>query len=196
MLNKMEQKILDALCPYAQKRGIEIVTVEIIGNKRCPTLRVYIDKAPNDANEGKAAQDAQAAQANTQESTQPTAQDSQTQTNTTTQTNSISFDELASSQSWISNELDKLDPFSGSYTLEVSSPGIDRPLRCARHFQTYADSLATLKLKGRINNKSSLVGKIVSASEDEVVMSVDGENISVPMSQIKRANLIGEVEFR
>ena len=41
----------------------------------------------------------------------------------------VSFDELASAQVWINRIMDEIDPFPGAYMLEVSSPGIDRPLR-------------------------------------------------------------------
>ncbi|MEG2864086.1 MAG: ribosome maturation factor RimP, partial [Eggerthellaceae bacterium] len=96
MLSTKEQSLLDAFSPRALAEGIEIVTVEIVGAKKAPTIRVYID---------------------TQEG--------------------VSFDELSSSQVWINETLDALDPFPGAYTLEVSSPGIDRPLRTIEHFAHY-----------------------------------------------------------
>lgn len=177
MLNRTEQKLLDALEPQAAKNGIEIVTIEIIGSKKSPTVRIYIDTARE-------------------------AQDSEAETNAKNST--ISFDELASSQAWISALLDEIDPFAGSYTLEVSSPGIDRPLRTAEHFNAHAGEEATIKLKGRINNKSTLRGEIVSATagnSDEglaasVTLRTDNEDITIPLTEIKRANLKGKVEFR
>ena len=159
MLNRTEKKLLDSLEPTAVKNNIEIVTVEIIGSKKNPTVRVYIDVADSSKT-------------------------------------SISFDELAASQSWISGVLDDIDPFAGSYTLEVSSPGIDRPLRTPEHFNRFAGDEVTVKLKGRINDKSTIRGEIVSANATDVVLRVDGEDIKVPFSEMKRANLKGKVEFR
>ena len=88
MLTKKEQHILDILSPYAKQNNLEIVTVEIVGSKKAPTIRIYIDC------EG-----------------------------------GVGFDELDAAQTWINSVMDELDPFPGAYLLEVSSPGIDRPLR-------------------------------------------------------------------
>ena len=47
----------------------------------------------------------------------------------------LTLDDLAAANVWISALLEELDPLPGSYTLEVSSPGVDRPLRTLEHFQ-------------------------------------------------------------
>ena len=104
MLSKKEQQLLDALAPRAEQEGVEIVTVEVAGAKKAPTIRVYIDTPDG-----------------------------------------VSFDELSSAQAWINDLMDELDPFPGAYTLEVSSPGIDRPLRTAEHFARFVGDTAVLK---------------------------------------------------
>ena len=192
MLNRTEKRLLDSLEPYAEKNGIEIVTIEIIGSKKNPTVRVYIDveetaSATKTASESCAQNDGR-----DEDTVEGVTNDNATIAPKT----SISFDELAASQSWISGVLDDIDPFAGSYTLEVSSPGIDRPLRTPEHFNRFAGDEATVKLKGRINNKSTIRGEIVSANATDVVLRVDGEDINVPFSEMKRANLKGKVEFR
>ena len=105
MLSKKEQQLLDALAPRAEQEGVEIVTVEVAGAKKAPTIRVYIDTPDG-----------------------------------------VSFDELSSAQAWINDLMDELDPFPGAYTLEVSSPGIDRPLRTAEHFARFVGDTAVLHL--------------------------------------------------
>ena len=79
--------------------------------------------------------------------------------------------------------------------LEVSSPGIDRPLRTPEHFARFAGQTAQVKTKGPLDGRSSFTGTIVSADEEAVVLDVDGAQVSVPMDVIKRAHLKGTVDF-
>ena len=55
------------------------------------------------------------------------------------------FEVLTSSQEWINPIIDKIDPFPGAYMLEVSSPGIDRPLRTREHFERFAGEKVQVK---------------------------------------------------
>ena len=150
MLSKKETQLLDALEPRAATEGIEIVTVQVVGAKKAPTIRVFIDTP-----EG------------------------------------VSFDQLAKSQAWINEILDAIDP----YTLEVSSPGIDRPLRTPEHFARFAGQVAVVKMGHPLDGRSNFTGKIVSADDTCVVMEIDGEQISLPMDDMKRAHLKGIVDF-
>lgn len=154
MLSKKETQLLDALEPRAATEGIEIVTVQVVGAKKAPTIRVFIDTP-----EG------------------------------------VSFDQLAKSQAWINEIMDAIDPFPGAYTLEVSSPGIDRPLRTPEHFARFARQLAVVKMGHPLDGRSNFTGKIVSADDTCVVMEIDGEQISLPMDDMKRAHLKGIVDF-
>ena len=154
MLSKKEAQLLDALEPRAATEGIEIVTVQVVGAKKAPTIRVFIDTP-----EG------------------------------------VSFDQLAKSQAWINEIMDAIDPFPGAYTLEVSSPGIDRPLRTPEHFGRFAGQVAVVKMGHPLDGRSNFTGKIVSADETCVVMEIDGEQISLPMDDMKRAHLKGIVDF-
>ena len=139
MLSKKETELLDALEPRAASEGVEIVTVQVVGAKKAPTIRVFIDTP-----EG------------------------------------VSFDELAKAQAWINDIMDALDPFPGAYTLEVSSPGIDRPLRTEQHFARYAGQQAVVKLAHPIDGRSNFTGTIVSAHDGNVVMDVDGQQAVLP----------------
>ena len=154
MLSAKEQALLGALEPRAREEGVEIVTLEVTGAKKAPTIRVYIDTEDG-----------------------------------------VSFDELAAAQAWINDIMDEIDPFPGAYMLEVSSPGIDRPLRTPEHFARFAGQTAQVKTKGPLDGRSSFTGTIVSADEEAVVLDVDGAQVSVPMDVIKRAHLKGTVDF-
>lgn len=154
MLTAKEQSILDVLEPHAQEQGIEIVTVEIAGAKKAPTIRIYIDV------EG-----------------------------------GVGFDELAAAQEWISPVMDELDPFPGAYNIEVSSPGIDRPLRTPAHFERFAGETAIIICREPQEGRAKWTGKLVGCTDDTVRIEVDGLEIAIPLAGIKRANVKGTVDF-
>ena len=154
MLTKKEQSLLDALEPRANAEGIEIVTLEIVGAKKAPTIRVFIDTD-----------------------------------------HGVGFDELSSAQSWINEIMDEIDPFPGAYMLEVSSPGIDRPLRTAEHFSRYAGERAVVKTVGQVEGRATFTGTIVSADDDAVTIDCDGKEYEIPFAHVKRANLKGTISF-
>ena len=89
----------------------------------------------------------------------------------------VSFDELSGAQVWINDIMDELDPFPGAYTLEVSSPGIDRPLRTLAAFRAVRRSetavIQTVEPRG---GRSKWTGTIVCGRicGNAVMLDVDG----------------------
>ncbi|HEX7022299.1 MAG TPA: ribosome maturation factor RimP [Trueperaceae bacterium] len=81
-------------------------------------------------------------------------------------------------------ELDRLDPFEGAYQLEVESPGPERPLVTARHFERFHD----LAIKVRADGES-FKGIIREVAPDAVVLEVGDERRSVPLDRIESARL-------
>lgn len=154
MLNNKEQQLLDALEPRALQEGVEVVTVEVVGAKKAPTIRVFIDTPDG-----------------------------------------VSFDELSSAQAWINDIMDELDPFPGAYTLEVSSPGIDRPLRTEDHFRRFIGETAVVKTSQAIEGRSSWTGTIASVDDGSVELEVDGARQAIAIAAIKRAHLKGTIDF-
>ena len=156
MLTPREQKLLDALEPRAAEEGCEIVTVEVVGSKKSPTVRVYIDTP-----------------------------------------HGCSFDDIEAAQTWIDKLMDELDPFPGAYMLEVSSPGIDRPLRTAAHFARFAGETAVVKTSEPVDGRSNFTGVIVAADEEAVELELEGApNARVPYGVMKRAHLKGVIDFK
>ena len=107
----------------------------------------------------------------------------------------VSFTELSESQEWIGALLDEIDPFPGAYTLEVSSPGIDRPLRTPEHFSRYIGEDARIRTIAPLDDSSNFKGTLCAADDDSVTISIDGAERRIPFSDIKRANLIGKLDF-
>lgn len=107
----------------------------------------------------------------------------------------VSFKELTESQEWISAVTEKIDPFPGAYTLEVSSPGIDRPLRTPEHFAKSIGEEVKLRTNQPIDGKSNFRGALKSSSDSKIVIDVDGMSIEIPFDKISRANIVGKIDF-
>ncbi|HHV72946.1 MAG TPA: ribosome maturation factor RimP [Clostridia bacterium] len=93
----------------------------------------------------------------------------------------------------ISCLLDEHDPISRSYYLEVSSPGIERPLKKPEHFARFKGEKAQIKTYKPIENSKKFSGIIGEVTNDTVVLIIGPEKeIVIPFEQIAKANLIYE----
>lgn len=102
----------------------------------------------------------------------------------------ISVDDCADVSREVSALLDVEDPVSGHYSLEVSSPGVERPLFEPAHYRQFVGDRARVYLYAPVDGgRRKLTGTIVEADDDQVVIEVDGENIAVAFDDIRRANL-------
>lgn len=91
--------------------------------------------------------------------------------------------------------LDVDDVIQGTYTLEVSSPGLDRPLRNIGDFSKQKGKLARVITKEKIDNQSFFVGRIERVLENSVVISLPGgKEVTIALDNISRARL--EVEIK
>jgi ribosome maturation factor RimP len=82
--------------------------------------------------------------------------------------------------------------FLQRYSVDVSSPGLERPLRKPEHFQRVVGRTVKLKTAER----SKVRGEVVRADEDAVTVGVDGDEVDIPYAQIVRGNLIEERDAR
>ncbi|WP_303131281.1 ribosome maturation factor RimP [uncultured Olsenella sp.] len=100
----------------------------------------------------------------------------------------ISLDEVAAQSGWINEALDAFDPIEGSYTLEVSSPGLSRPLRRARDFERFAGqdvSLTTTATEGR----RRFAGRLLGIEGQLVRIECEGEELAFELGQIKSCKI-------
>ncbi len=108
--------------------------------------------------------------------------------------NGIGVDDCAAISHQISGILDVEEPIQQAYDLEVSSPGIDRPLFKARDYKQFAGHSAKIKMSvaqdGRKNFKGLLQGVTDSGT---VQITVDNEAYDLPISDIANANLVDEI---
>lgn len=106
--------------------------------------------------------------------------------------NGVGFEDLTKAQSWISPLVEEMDPFVGAYTLEVSSPGVDRPLRTLEHFERFKGKKAHIRVQHAIDDRKNFNGVLLGVDQNNVMIDVDGEKFSIDLENIKRANLVCE----
>ncbi len=104
----------------------------------------------------------------------------------------ISVDDCGDVSRQISAMLDVEDPIKGEYNLEVSSPGLDRPLFTLTHFAQFTGRSATVRLKMPINGQRKFVGLIESVANDVLNLESNGESVAIPFDLIDKANLVPE----
>ncbi|HEX5676491.1 MAG TPA: ribosome maturation factor RimP [Alcanivorax sp.] len=101
----------------------------------------------------------------------------------------INVDDCALVSHEVSGVLDVEDPIPGDYNLEVSSPGLDRPLFELSHFERYQGESVQLTLLAPVAGKRKMTATLVAVDGDTLVMELDGESLRVPYSQVDRARL-------
>ncbi len=90
----------------------------------------------------------------------------------------------------LSAVLDVEDPIKGNYDLEVSSPGLDRPLFTVDQFNKVIGETIKLRLYEKYNNRKRFSGILKAVNEEEVVIDCDNEEYNVPFRLIERARLV------
>ena len=106
----------------------------------------------------------------------------------------ISLDEVAAETGWISDTLDEVDVFPGSFTLEVSSPGMDRPLRRVRDFERFSGSQVSLQTTA-LEGRRRYTGKLLGIQENVVSLESDGMTYDIPLTEIKKCTLKPTFDF-
>lgn len=100
----------------------------------------------------------------------------------------ISLDEVAAQSGWINEVLDDADPIAGSYVLEVSSPGLARPLRKERDFERFAGSDVSLKTFAR-EGRRRFTGRLLGVEGGRVVVECGEERVSLALDDIKSCHV-------
>jgi ribosome maturation factor RimP len=78
------------------------------------------------------------------------------------------------------------------YALEVSSPGIERPLSKPQHFRRYLGRRARVRTRDAVDGHKSFTGELVGASDDAVTIAAESGVVAIPYAEIHRSNLIEE----
>lgn len=108
--------------------------------------------------------------------------------------NGVGIDDCAKVSRQISSLLDVEDLISGSYSLEVSSPGLERRLFKAEHFERFKGAMIKLSLRNSFEGRRRFRGLLCGLEDKQVVLRVGEEEVLLPVEGIERANIIGEID--
>ena len=105
----------------------------------------------------------------------------------------VSLENIALITRLVSREFDHSDPIPGRYTLEVTSPGLERTLRLPRHFVREVGKTIAVRLSSALDGQRRIQGDLVSASEDIIVVRLADNaltEVTIPLSIVERAKTV------
>jgi ribosome maturation factor RimP len=153
-------EIAALLVPTVQSLGLELLGAEYLPAPGGATLRLYID-VPAGAVPGDVVE-----------------------------ARTVGIEDCEAVSREVSAQLDVADPISGHYTLEVSSPGVDRPLFTPVQFARFLGENAKVVLKLPQDGRRRLQGAITRVEGDNIVFNVDGNELAVAFDNIDKARLV------
>jgi ribosome maturation factor RimP len=98
------------------------------------------------------------------------------------------MDDLSRVSRQLSELLDAQDTIDGAYTLEVSSPGINRPLKKPAHFARFVGKRIRVRTRDLIDGRRSFLGILGQVVEDSVILTQEGKRYQIPFSMIEKSN--------
>jgi ribosome maturation factor RimP len=104
----------------------------------------------------------------------------------------VTIDDCSDFSREFSDVLDVEDPVPGRYSLEVSSPGLDRPLCRERDFARFAGRSITLTASEPVEGRRRFKGTLLGVEDGSVRMTVDGRSYAIALSNVAKANLVPE----
>ncbi|MEC9483396.1 MAG: ribosome maturation factor RimP [Halomonas sp.] len=106
----------------------------------------------------------------------------------------ITVDDCADVSRQVSGILDVEDPIPGRYQLEVSSPGMDRPLFTLEQFERYRGNTVSLRLRVPFEGRRKYKGVLAGIEGDEVLLHLDGEEYCFPIDSIDQARVVPQFD--
>jgi len=106
----------------------------------------------------------------------------------------VSVDDCALVSHQVSGVLDVEDPIPGEYNLEVSSPGMERPLFTIEQWGRYIGEDIQIRLLAPVAGKRRLTATLTAIEGDDVLLDVKGEALRVPFAQVDRATLVAKFD--
>lgn len=172
-----KKKILEEMIePIVEGLGFECWGIEYLSQGKHTTLRIYIDSAQKSSDQTEVAEvDENITEAQAKESGVE-----------------LKDCELVSRQ--ISGVLDVEDPINGDYTLEVSSPGMDRPLYKLSHYERFKGYQVALKLRMAYEGRRKYSGLLKGLEGNDIVLHVGEEEFLFPIEAIEKANVVPQFD--
>jgi ribosome maturation factor RimP len=98
------------------------------------------------------------------------------------------MDDLSQVSRELSALLDAHDIVEGAYTLEVSSPGINRPLKLPEHFQRFIGKTVRVRTRDLVQGRRSFLGPLLDVSAEKIAVNQDGARVEIPFAVIEKSN--------
>ncbi len=155
-------EISQMLAPTVASLGVELLGIEYLPSPGGAVVRLYIDVPADKLADAQADEPLPA----------------------------VSIEDCEAVSREVSAQLDVEDPVSGNYTLEVSSPGIDRPLFTHEHFKRFAGQTAKVTLRLPQEGRRRLTGVIAQVADDGITFLVDDAQFIVALDNIDKARLV------
>ena len=104
----------------------------------------------------------------------------------------VGLDDCAEVSRAVSAVLDEQDPIPVEYTLEVSSPGMDRVLRTPAHFARFVGERAQVEMVLPVNGRRKFLGQLMAVNDRELTLDQDGHSVVLSIDGINKARLAPE----
>ena len=92
----------------------------------------------------------------------------------------------------VSTVLDAEDPIPGQYTLEVSSPGLDRILRMREHFERYVGEAVRVEMRELVGGRRKFAGRLLRVRDGEIELALEDGSVMLPLDGVHKARLVPE----
>ncbi|MEQ1581592.1 MAG: ribosome maturation factor RimP [Steroidobacteraceae bacterium] len=168
----LRDQLTALLQPVIQGLGLELWELEYGSRPGGALLRIYIDRPWQGA--GMAS-----------EAAPPDAESE----------SGITVEDCARVSHAVSEVMDKEDPVAGEYTLEVSSPGLDRVLRTLAHFERFVGSQARVEMRAPVGGRKRFQGRLLKVAEGNLLLDAgaDGGEVTLPVNGVHKARLVPEL---
>ena len=162
---ELKDRLTTVIEPVVNGLGYELVLLEYAPSRRMGTLRLYIDFLPQESPAGEAAEAG------------------------------IQIEDCERVSREVAATLDVEDPIPSAYRLEVSSPGLDRPLVTEEHFRRFAGEKVRIEMMVPVGGQKRFRG-ILRGTDGHVVMleTETAQQVSLPLADIERARVIPDYE--
>lgn len=104
----------------------------------------------------------------------------------------VSVDDCARVSHQLSGVFDVEDPIRGPYTLEISSPGLDRPLLKPSHFRRYTGKRVKVRLRWQVEGRRNITGELQGIADGKIMVKQEASHYAIPLEAIDRARLVPE----
>ena len=171
-MNRRERQIEELIEPAVAALGCRVWGVSYLAQGKHSVLRIYIEKP-----QGAASSDADSSGDESEESQA-----------------GITIDDCEKVSRQVGELLDIEETINGEYTLEVSSPGLDRELFHPEQYSRVTGEQIDVRLSYPFEGRKKFVGQLVGVEDNEAIIQIDGEEFLLPIETIQKARVVPTFE--